>query len=106
MPFGTDKSNLIPEIKLPTDAVINPASGVAQDFTNSVIYKVTAADKTTEKDWTVNVTILPDDVYNVNYDLDGGKWIIAQPENSFNKSDSITLPVRGNLAKENYIFKC
>ena len=106
LPFGTDKSNLIPEIKLPTDAVINPASGVAQDFTNSVIYKVTAADKTTEKDWTVNVTILPDDVYNVNYDLDGGKWIIAQPENSFNKSDSITLPVRGNLAKENYIFKC
>ncbi|GAB4446368.1 MAG: hypothetical protein Fur0028_00770 [Bacteroidales bacterium] len=57
MPIGTDPTNLIPTITVSTNATISPASGVAQDFTNPVIYTVTAEDNTT-KIWTVTVTVL------------------------------------------------
>lgn len=56
MPFGTDITALVPAISISTGATINPASGVAQDFTNPVVYTVTAENGTTTKDWTVTVT--------------------------------------------------
>lgn len=46
-PAGTDVSHLTPRIVVSTYASVSPASGVAQDFTNPVVYKVAAYDGTT-----------------------------------------------------------
>lgn len=46
-PGGTDVSHLTPTIMVSNYATVEPASGVAQDFTNPVYYTVTAANGTT-----------------------------------------------------------
>lgn len=46
-PKGADVSHLTPVIEVSAYATIQPASGVEQDFTNPVIYTVTAFDGTT-----------------------------------------------------------
>ncbi|MCR4436407.1 MAG: S-layer homology domain-containing protein [Clostridiales bacterium] len=58
MPATTDLSSLTPTIGVSAGASVDPASGVAQDFTSPVTYRVTAADLSTQ-DWTVTVTTLP-----------------------------------------------
>lgn len=58
VPFGADVTSLIPTITYKGDSV-SPASGNANNFTNSVVYTVTAANGST-KDYTVNVTVAPD----------------------------------------------
>lgn len=63
MPYGTDLSNLIPYFELSHGATarvnnIIQVSGItANDFTNSVIYEVTAQDSTTIINWTVSVSV-------------------------------------------------
>ncbi len=57
--FGTDVTALVPTIDLSLGATINPASGVAADFTAPVAHTVTAEDGITMQDWTVTVTIAP-----------------------------------------------
>ncbi|MDG6244517.1 MAG: PGF-pre-PGF domain-containing protein, partial [Methanolobus sp.] len=54
VPYGTDVSSLTPTI-VHTGASITPGSGITQDFTNPVIYTVTAEDGTT-RSYTVTVT--------------------------------------------------
>lgn len=44
VPFGTDVRALVPEIMVSKKAKVSPGSGVAMNFTNSVIYTVTAED--------------------------------------------------------------
>ena len=51
-----DITNLTPAIGVSLGATISPASGIAQNFTDSVVYTVTAEDGTTTRDWTVKVT--------------------------------------------------
>ena len=59
VPAGTDVTNLIPTITVAGGATTYPFSGVTQDFTNPVIYTVTAQDGSIE-DYTVTVnTALP-----------------------------------------------
>ena len=53
---GTVLTALTPTITVSDFATIDPASGVAQDFTSPVTYTVTAEDATTE-DWTVTVSL-------------------------------------------------
>ena len=55
--YGTVVTELTPTIILSSGATISPTSGTAQDFTNPVIYSVTAQDGTTAQDWTVTVTV-------------------------------------------------
>jgi len=55
VPFVTVVTALTPTIAITGDSV-DPASGVAQDFTNPVTYTVTAADGTT-KDYEVTATL-------------------------------------------------
>lgn len=47
LPNGTDVTNLVPIIEVSEGATVEPASGVAQDFTNPVTYTVTAQDGST-----------------------------------------------------------
>jgi hypothetical protein len=53
LPKGTILTNLIPDIEI-TGQSVSPDNGVAQDFTNSVTYTVTAKDGSM-KTYTVNV---------------------------------------------------
>lgn len=57
VPIGTDVTNLVPTITFSDGATIYPYSGVAEDFTNPIIYTVTAQDGSIE-DYTVTVTML------------------------------------------------
>ncbi len=54
LPFGTDLSALTPAISI-TGESISPSSGVTGDFTNPVVYTVTAADGSTFN-YTVTIT--------------------------------------------------
>lgn len=65
MPFGTNATSLTPTIAISAGATIDPASGVAQDFTNPVQYTVTAQDAST-KVWTVTVTIPDVDLISIH----------------------------------------
>ena len=47
LPAGTDVTNLVPVIEVSEGASIDPASGVAQDFSSPVEYTVTAKNGTT-----------------------------------------------------------
>ena len=55
MPVGTNVTALVPTITI-TGTSVNPASGVAQNFTNPVNYTVTAADASTQV-YVVTITI-------------------------------------------------
>jgi len=57
VPYSTVVTSLTPTI-IHTGVSVSPASGVAQDFTNAIIYTVTAADYST-KDYTVTVVKQP-----------------------------------------------
>lgn len=46
-PEGTDLTQLVPTIEVSEGATVDPASGVAQDFSNPVVYTVTAINGTT-----------------------------------------------------------
>lgn len=56
VPFGTDVTTLVPTITVSPDATIDPASGAVQDFTESVVYTVTAEDGSTQA-YTVTLTV-------------------------------------------------
>lgn len=53
---GTVVTALVPTIAVSLGASLDPASGIAQDFTSPVVYSVEAADGTTQN-WTVTVTV-------------------------------------------------
>lgn len=61
MPEGTDVTQLVPTIVVSEGATVEPASGVAQDFTNPVTYTVTAQNGTTAV-YTVTVAVEGGDV--------------------------------------------
>ena len=56
VPVGTNVTKLAPSISVSEKATVNPASGVAQNFTNPVFYTVTAEDGSTTT-YTVIVAI-------------------------------------------------
>ncbi|MEQ9219471.1 MAG: Ig-like domain-containing protein [Cyclobacteriaceae bacterium] len=63
---GTDISDLSPAITISEAATISPNSGIAQDFTTTVTYTVTAEDATTQ-DW--DVTVIENQVAPTNIEL-------------------------------------
>jgi uncharacterized lipoprotein YddW (UPF0748 family) len=65
VPFGTDLKTLTPTIVVSPGATIDPASGVAKDFSKFVIYTVTAANGA-KKVYTAVVTIGPSNVARIN----------------------------------------
>ena len=69
---GTTLTALVPTIAVSPEATVAPASGAAQDFTNDVVYTVTAQDGTTTQAWTVTVTVnlVPSDIALANSSID------------------------------------
>ncbi len=58
VPYGTDVTSLVPDIVVSSGATIDPAGGKQTDFTGPRIYRVTAQDGVTVKDWTVTVEVM------------------------------------------------
>lgn len=58
VPFGTDLSNITPFFVYSNGAKAEPDSNIAQNFSKPVIYKITAADGSTQ-DFAVTVSVLP-----------------------------------------------
>ncbi|MFA6270225.1 MAG: Ig-like domain-containing protein [Candidatus Paceibacterota bacterium] len=76
MPYGTDKTNLIPNIVIDGSS-IDPNTGVAQDFTNPIIYKVTAADTTTQ-DYIVTINVAANSAKDiVSFSFPEGNGVIT-----------------------------
>jgi len=57
VPFGTDVTNLTPSIVISPKATVSPESGLHQDFTNPIVYRVTSEDGSTQ-DYAVAVRVL------------------------------------------------
>lgn len=65
---GTDITNITPSITISLGATISPDGGTAQDFTNPVVYTVTAQDGLTTKDWRVTVAMSEIiSIYDIQY---------------------------------------
>ena len=58
VPYGTDVTSLGPAIELSKGATIDPAGGIMTDFSQPVVYTVTAQDGVTARDWTVSVKVM------------------------------------------------
>ncbi|MFA6403993.1 MAG: DUF5018 domain-containing protein [Salinivirgaceae bacterium] len=68
---GTDVTGLTPTLTLSDGASYTPSG--AQDFTNALVYTVTAQDGETTKDWTVTLTVLGIEmvsIHDIQYTLD------------------------------------
>jgi formylglycine-generating enzyme required for sulfatase activity len=85
MPFGTSGSVFSPTITH-TGAIISPASGVSQNFTDPVIYTVTAADGST-KAYTVTVTVAPSSAKDIT-----GFSILGNAGTISGTSIAVTVP--------------
>ena len=65
--YGTDLTELIPTFTLSNGAtakvggVLQQSGTTANDFTNAVVYVITAEDGTTTQAWTVSVSVAPND---------------------------------------------
>jgi hypothetical protein len=62
LPAGTDLTNLVPTFAISPGATADPASGVAQDFTNPFTYNLTnpaSANPAQPKPWVVSVSTAP-----------------------------------------------
>lgn len=84
VPFGTDVTAIVPTIAI-TGASVSPASGVAQNFTATTTYTVTASDGLTQT-YAVKVTVLeqtqtaPDDeTGEVTIDDETPEVVITNP---------------------------
>jgi len=110
LPAGTVVATLAPTITVSPGVVsVSPASGVTQNFTNSVTYTVTKDDNTT-KVYTVTVTVTPYALrdpgpaggfifyINPNYVTDGWKYLeVAPSDTSSNSRWSVAVGLVGTV---------
>lgn len=59
VPFDADVTSLVPTITISANATVSPNTGVSQNFTSPVVYKVTAQDGNV-KEYTVTITKDPE----------------------------------------------
>ena len=94
VPFGTNVTALVPMIAI-TGSSVNPASEVAQNFTNPITYTVTAADSSTQA-YTVTVTIGADPIATA---FDGISATLAgSPNNVANNLNDVTTANIGSFS--------
>ncbi|MBQ4819859.1 leucine-rich repeat domain-containing protein [Aquimarina sp. MMG016] len=72
VPSGTAVTSLLPDVVVSEKATISPGSGIAQDFSNPVVYTVTAENGSTQ-DYNVEAKIITERdallaIYNANPD--------------------------------------
>ena len=74
---GTVLTSLAPSFQLSPNATISPDSGVAQDFTNTVTYTVTAEDDSTQAWYVTSENALPESVIFESKGLSGNTLALS-----------------------------
>ncbi|HER10211.1 MAG TPA: DUF5018 domain-containing protein [Bacteroides sp.] len=78
VPYGTAVDALIPVIGISPGASVDPAGGVATDFTGPVVFIVTAEDGATMQEWTVSVAVLPNTEADITeFSFQGQDWVAS-----------------------------
>jgi hypothetical protein len=96
--LGTNISNLVPNtVSYSTDAIISPATNVAQDFTNPVVYTVTAQDGSI-KTWTVYVTAVASSQKEIIAFTLSNSQLGVSAINSVNGTITLNMPNSANLS--------
>ena len=102
VPNGTDLTSLSPTIVISANATVNPASGAAQDFTNPVVYTVTAEDGTSVG-YTATITMGPcvsdDSIYEFTYD--GKMYEVVRQHRTWEGAAACAVERGGYLAEIN-----
>lgn len=108
VPIGTDVTNLFAIFELSSGATAN-VGGVdqlsgnnANDFTNPVVYAVTAEDGVTSQNWTVTVT--EDDALLAYYPFDGNAIDASGNGNSLTVNGPVLTTDRLGVADAAYSF--
>jgi len=102
VPYSTDITNLVATFTLSAGAtakvggVVQESGVTANDFTNPVVYTVTAEDGTTTLDWTVTITKAAEPSHEANitaYSIDGVNGTIDAVAHTV----AVTLPYGTNV---------
>lgn len=104
-PFGTEVGSLSPIITVSDNASVTPASGAEQDFTDPVIYTVTAEDGSTQE-YTVTVNVLAGGVYFIRKDTAIVNGVITVEPQTAAENEIVQVtaePKAGYELKENGI---
>lgn len=103
IPPGVDSTHLVPHITLSSGATVSPASEIAQDFTNPVIYTVTAADgsiQTYAAHTVAQGTQLPFDANNqIAYT---GNYILCNVDSHTSSTSGSTIGFSNYLSSTNW----
>ncbi|PZX13546.1 uncharacterized protein DUF5018 [Breznakibacter xylanolyticus] len=90
MPYGTSRTNLTPVITVSDGATINPASGMARDFTNTVEYVVTSQSSVPQS-WSISVSNAPNPANDIlSFAIAGQEGVSLI--NASNHSVSVVMP--------------
>jgi len=95
VPYDTDLAHLVPSILVHPNASVSPLSGLENDFTNPVLYTVTAEDGT-KREYTVTVMR-----QEADYVLDFEAYVLGN-SGYFTGPDNSVNPVTENI----YGFDC
>ncbi|HOW29862.1 MAG TPA: DUF5018 domain-containing protein [archaeon] len=96
VPYGTNVTALTPTIIISDETTISPESGIAQDFTNPVIYTVTAEDQSTR---VYTVTIIVEELgllYLYNEGTGEDDWQDMSGGSSTNTKETDHLKIYGS----------
>ena len=98
VPPSQSVTSLAPTFTLSANATINPVSGSTRNFTNPVVYRVTAENGTSFKDYTVSVQTFAAWAYS-------GSLFIDTTVNGANVSGSVTnFPLLLRFSSNNFNF--
>ena len=105
--YGTDLTLLSPTIDISGGATIDPASGQSQDFSDTVMYTVTAENGATQQEWAVIVS----EAEATGIDHKDGSFITIYPNPANEKiyvgnlrNENITIELHG-INGHNYLRK-
>ncbi len=104
LPTGTNATSLSPVISVSDNATISPNSGVAQDFTNPVMYTVTAEDNSTVN-YTITVTVTPSTCANpaniYTFQYNGKTYELVRENKTWTEAAACAVERGGYLAEIN-----
>jgi len=100
IPEGNDLTSLTPTIEVSPDAQVSPSSGDSQDFTNDVIYTVTAEDGSTSSlVASIELNICVDENSISDYILGGTKYELVKTAKSYMEAAKCAKDRGGYLAE-------
>ncbi len=104
VPYGTNLGALVPHIDISPNTTVEPGSGDAKNFSETVVYKVMAPDGSSHK-YTVDVIAAPNSeklIKEFGFEAPGTVGVINEAEKNIN----IKVPFGTDVTKLAAVFKC